>query len=158
MAYCSASDVAAYCPQLLDGASTFSGSTKPTDAQVTKFMTSGCALINNALTAKGYTPPASGTAAYEQLNEINALYAAAIAEMTRTNQRLAPGERTRGQVFQKMFRDELAEFLAQDLSRAGLSYTTAGYVGGISETEKDNVNDDSDRVPNRFTTGQFDNA
>jgi len=158
MAYCSTSDVAAYCSNLITGASDFSASTVPTQAQVTRWLSSGSALIDSALMQRGFAPVSdSSCTLYQEFSEMNALYGAAKAETARTNVRLAPGERTRGQVFAKEFADWLKELQSRDLSRAGLSYSHLGYVGGVSIADKDTVSSDTDRVSPRFNRDEFKN-
>ena len=157
MAYANTVDVAGYCANLINNAGDFSGSTLPTNLQVMRWLSSGCAIINTRLTARGYGLPASGTDPYEMLTYLNAIYAAAQAEMARTNVRLSPGERTRGQVLMEDFKKGLEDFLKGDLSRAGLAYTHAGYVGGISQSDHDATDAGADRIPTRFTKNQFNN-
>ncbi len=158
MAYTTSASVAAFCANLITGASDFSASTIPTQAQVNNWIAQGTNQIDTALRARGLTPPTSGCDIYGQLADLNTYYAIARAEKTRTNVRLAPGERTRGQVFQKDFDEGLKLLLSTDLSRAGLTYAHAGYVGGISVSDKDTVENLGDREPMRFSKGQFRNT
>jgi len=159
MAYASASNVAAWSQNILGGASTFSSSTSPTLTAVTNWLTSGCAVIEATLSGEGYNvPPASGTVAYDWLSELNALYAAARVELSRTNITVGPGERTRGQVFNDMFHSGLKRLLVTNLSATGLSKSATGglYTGGISISDKDSRKANTDRVQPRFSRGQFD--
>lgn len=157
MAYASASDVAAFCSNLITGAANFSDSTTPNITQVNAWLSSGCAIMEGYLTSVGYTPPpGTNTAAYIELRQLNAFYGAAMAEMARTNIRLTPGERTRGQQFEKMFWDGLDRLLKRDLSAVGMTYSHRGYIGGVSESDVETVKDDTDRVPTRFNRGVFD--
>jgi len=157
--YAAASDVGSFCLNLLGNAgSTFTTATNPTLGAVNSWLTSGCAVLETQLGSHGYsTPVASTVSAYGWLTNLNALYAAARAEMSRANVSLRVGERTRGQVFDKMFWDELKRLLDMDLTMAGISRSATGvvYVGGISVADKDTHEDDSDRVPPRFTRAQF---
>lgn len=156
--YCSSSDVAALTPNLVNAASDYSASTVPTQTQLNTWISAGSSLIDNALKSRGYAVPTDTTTSpFIQLRDLNTLYAAAKAEMARANTRLAPGERTRGQVFAEDFRKGLEDFFQQDLSLAGLTHTNYGYVGGISEDERITVEDDTNRTPMRFTRGKFDN-
>ena len=102
-------------------------------------------------------PVASTVRAYNWVKELNALYATARAELSRTNVTLVPGERTRGQVFLEMFWEDLHSFVAMNLTSVGVGRTSTAqiYVGGISQTDKDTYDEDSDRVPPRFRRGQF---
>lgn len=156
MAYAAASDVAAFCPNLLTGASNFSATTLPTLAQINVWLSSGCGQIDNRLKARNYTPPsASGGSVWDELSLLNTYYGVSKAELARTNVRLSVTERSRAQVFQKLFDDGMAELLTNDLTLAGLTSGCGGYMGGVSQAEKDAVNSNSDRVPSRFTRGQF---
>ena len=157
MAYTTSSSVAAFCSNLTQNASDFSASTTPTQSQVNNWITQGAQQIDTILRTKGFVPPSSACDIYGQLGDLNTYYAVARAEKARTNVRLAPGERTRGQVFQKDFDEGLKALLAGDLSRAGLTYAHAGYVGGISVSDKSSVESDGDREPMRFSKNQFNN-
>lgn len=159
MAFCSASDVSAYTPNLLNGQPNFSDSSVPTLTQVNSWLSSGCAIIVSRLSACGFSAPTSGTDAYNMLADLNALFGAARAELARTNVQISVDSRTRGQVFEAAFKKGLDDFLAMNLEELGLTstYTQYGYVGGISQDDKDTVNDDSDRIPNRWSKGQWDN-
>ena len=101
-------------------------------------------------------PVAGGTTAYDWLGQLNALYGAAYSEMSRTNVTLGPGERTRGQVYLEQFWAGLGKLCDGDMTLAGLSRSsTAGilYTGGISITDKEGREDDSDRVKPKFFKG-----
>lgn len=157
-AYASPSDVAMLCINLLEGASAFSASTIPALTSVSAWLDSGAAVINSWLSSHGYdTPITTGVAMYDMLTDLNMLYAAARSEMSRINVTLAPGERTRGQVFDAMFWAQLNALAKADLSSLGATSTTRGqiYVGGIGVTDKQNNVDDTDRVTPRFTRDKF---
>jgi len=163
-AYCAASNVASYCQNLLDGSDNFGTSTSPTLSMVNAFISSGCSVIESNLSAWGYNPPPATTSiVYQWLSDLNALYAAARAEMTRINVTLAPGERTRGQVFYEMFWSAIRQLKGQDLTAAGLEKSSTGgtssggylYVGGTSIAGKSTVEEDSDRVTPRFHRDMF---
>jgi len=164
MAYGTPDAVAGLCANLLDGANNFSTSSSPTLARVERFLSSGCSIIETRLKSWGYeVPPIESAVIYDWLSNLNTLYAAAHAEMTRINVTLAPGERTRGQVFYEMFWDGLERLEGQDLSNAGLVPTgvsggTSGgylYVGGTSIAGKSTVEEDSDRVKPKFHRDMF---
>ncbi len=156
MAYSTCAQVADLCQNLIQGASTFTSSTSPTEAAVGRWLSSGCSIIETRLRGK----LTAGTTAYDMASDLNALFAAGKAELSRSNVTLQPGERTRGQVFMQMFWDELAQMLKMDLSALGWSslVTSTGgkvYAGGISQADKDTVTSDTDRVISRFNRGQF---
>lgn len=158
--YASASDVAQLCRNLLGSANAFSTSTSPTLDAVNNWLSSGCAFIETKLSALGYTTPVAATApAFSWLTDLNTLYAAARAEMSRINVTLAPGERTRGQVFQEMFDKQLADLLKAELSGAGITKSTSNggtlFVGGLTQTSKDVWEDVADNIQPRFRRNQF---
>lgn len=156
MAYAAASDVASYTQNILGSENQFNTSTSPVMHRVTQWLSSGCAVLETHLNQKGYsTPVASGTVAYDWLRDLNALYAAARVEMSRTNVTLAPGERTRGQVFDEMFHRDLQRFMEGDLTIAGVTRSTSGklYAGGISVSDKQIKEANTNRVKPRFGRG-----
>ena len=167
MAYCSASDIFAYSQNLTHGNPMFNEETTPTLTQVNRFLSSGCAAIHTALTGAGINVPvASGTALHDQLSDLNALFGAGRAEMSRVNVTVQPGERTRGQIFLEMFKDDLNSLILSmsemnedqlDDIGAELSIGTSGkiFVGGISQDSKDSYDDDDDRVKPRIKRDQF---
>ena len=160
MPYASASDVGTFCTNLLGAAgSTFTTATNPTLGAVDVWLSSGCAVLETKLGSSGYTTPVASTAAaYGWLTNLNSLYAAARAEMSRANVTLRVGERTRGQVFDKMFWDELKRLLDMDLTFAGVGRSGTGtlYTGGISVADKRTYESNSNRVSPRFERGMFD--
>ena len=158
MGYASTSDVAALCNNILNGSSDFSASSVPTACQVQAWISSGCGILESTLAGLGYgVPVASTIGVFDILRELNALYGAARTELSRTNITIGPGERTRGQIFNQMFWDELGKMKALDLGMYGLSRSSTGklYVGGISNAEKQSIEGDTDRVQPRFKRGQF---
>jgi len=158
MPYASASDVESFCRNLVGAASGFDVGTDPTLLSVDAWLSSGCAVLETELGSHGYsTPVASTVSAYGWLTNLNALYAAARAEMSRANVTLRVGERTRGQVFDKMFWDELKRLLDMDLTMAGISRSATGtvYTGGIGVADKQAKEGDSDRVSPAFQKTMF---
>ena len=157
MAYGSASGVAGFCSNLLSTASNFSASTVPSACQVTAWLSSGCAIIESNLSGVGYSVPVAAGTVYDWLVVLNELYAVAQAEKARTNITLAPGERTRGQVFEDDFWKGLERLLKQDLTSVGVGRRSGDimYVGGVSIDDKDTIESDSDRVKPRFFRGQY---
>ena len=116
-------------------------------------------VVVEILSAPVATAAVAATAAvYDWLENLNALYAAAMAETSRTNITLGPGERTRGRVMLEQFWNELKMLVTLDLTSMGVSRSTAGtlYTGGISESVKETYEEDSDRVSPKFIKGMFD--
>ena len=160
MAYASPSDVSALCRNLVGSASGFDTSTSPTLVQINRWLSSGCAMINAVLGSYGYEPIPTTSTAYDLASETNALYGAWLAERSRINARVTADERTRADMFKRDFEYHLDWLSSLDLSALGVTLTSAGgrpYAGGISRTDKDTVESDSDRVVSRFSRGAFRN-
>jgi len=162
MAYSSCQLVAQLIPNLLEGASDFDNmvsTATPGSAQLIRFQSSGCAIINATLQSLGYSVPiASTNTVYDYLADLEANYVAYRAEMTRSSARSAAGERTRADAFKKYFDDGLMMLRNMDLTMMGVSFDRDWYIGGISESEIDSVESDTDRVDERFKRGQFDSG
>lgn len=164
-AYASASDVASLCRNLLGSDYTFGSSSSPTITAVNSWLSSGCSIIESKIANAGYnTPIASNTILYKWLSDLNMLFAASRAEMSRINVTLSPGERTRGQVFEEMFWNQLNSLTTDfDLTTVGATPNTSTnsilgqtlWVSGTSIASKDTYKDDSDRVKPRFSAGMF---
>lgn len=167
MAYCSASDIFAFSQNLTHGQPAFNEETTPTLTQINRFLSSGCAAIHTGLSSVGISVPvASGTDLYDRLSDLNSLFGAGRAELSRVNTTIGPGERTRGQYFLDLFKEEL-EMLLEELSEmaedeleeiggeVNVSSTGKIFVGGISQDSKDAYDSDSDRVKPRMTRNQF---
>ena len=165
MSYSSASLVAGLIPNILNGASDFTGLSseiRPASAALVGFQSSGCALIDAKLASRGYTTPISATAAiFGHLSMIEAHYVAWQAELARGSPRTAAGERSRADQFRMAFQDGMKSLDTMDLSFTGLTQSQSTgrgwYVGGVSQSEKDSAESDSDRVTPRFYRGAFDN-
>ena len=162
MPYSSCALVAQMIPNLLNAASGFDGldaGIMPGSAQLVRFMSAGCALIEGKLKSRGYSTPVPATAAvYDFVADVEATYAAFRAEAVRVSSRTGSGERTRAEILRNQFDKMLKDLMAMDLTYMGVAMADQWYVGGISQTEKDTVESDTDRVGNRFTRGGFDGA
>lgn len=159
MAYASASNVSAMCRNLLGEFVGFTESSCPTRQQVDGWLSSGCSIIESVLGTAGYsTPVASTSGAYGWLTDLNTLFAAARAEMSRSNVTLSPGERTRGTVFQDLFDNGVEKLLKIDLTTLGVSRSSARgrmYAGGISVSDMQKYDSDTDRVKPIFERNMF---
>jgi hypothetical protein len=158
MAYASSSDVASLTRNLLGSASIYSSDTRPKLQEIKTWLSSGCAIINARLEAAGYSTPVSDTAGvYEWLKSLNTYWAAAQAELSRVVETVAPGERTRGQLYYEYFWDDLDRLIEADLTELGLTRQSTGkmYAGGISVSDKQTHETDSDRVAPRFARELF---
>lgn len=157
MAYATVQDVADLTPWLLGtGESNFSKTSKPTEDAVQRWLDRGAGVINAALAMKGFdTPVGSSATVYDQVVDLNVLYAAYKAESTRMSSRIAVTERTRSQMFKADFDKQLKELLTMDLSQAGVGHTTQIKTPGLSKSDKLAEENDTDRVHPRFRRGQF---
>jgi len=159
MAYTSASNVAAYCRQLLSNDLEFTDATNPALIDVELWIEDGADHIDSALYSKGYMSPVSASSTvYGIVRRLNTYYAVAQAEFARTNVIVGPGERTRGAQFDKMFTDGLAMLLKSDLTLAGVdavSDPASIYIGGTSRATKLAYEQDTDRVNPRIRRGMF---
>lgn len=159
MSYSSASSVASLTRNLT-GNKQYSTSTCPTINEVNQWLSSGCAIIESRLAGCDYSVPVTGgTAAYDWLGQLNTLYAAAWAEMSRTTATLEPNQATKGQIFLEEFWNQLDMLCKGDLTLAGLSLVSAGrgaiYAGGTMVSEKRIWERDSGRVKSRFSRRMF---
>jgi hypothetical protein len=158
MSYSSSSAVGAMCRNLLGEFATFTESSCPSRAQVDGWLSSGCSILESVLGTAGYsTPVASTSQAYGWLTDLNTLFGAARAEMSRSNAMISPGERTRGQVFQELFETGVEKLLKMDLTKLGVSKVSGGrmYAGGISVSDIATWEADTDRPAPMFNRGQF---
>lgn len=156
MAYASASDVAALTKNLVGGTGDFTDSSSPNVTQVDFWLSTGSAIINTRLAGAGYSPIPESSEAYGMAAQINAVYAAWMAERSRTNARSNPGERTRSDLFKDDFKMLLEMLLDMDLSVVGVPILTGSstrarpYAGGISVSDKETVRANTDRTTPRF--------
>ena len=156
MSYASASEVAAYTTNLLNGSPMFTETSQPSREQVKMFIDIGASQINAMVESNGYsTPIASTTAAYGKAKLCNIYFAVAQSELSRTTATVQQGERTRGQVFMDYYTECIGSLLNMDLSQAGADRKSTGtiYVGGTSKARKQARVDDTDRVDPAFTRG-----
>ena len=158
MTYATVADVELYASGTGDSG-TYTSDTRPTYAQVEGFLARGYARINTMLAAAGYgTPVASTATVYQDIVDLEALFAAARVELTRLSSRYSAEERTRGGVLMQEFKEGLKELLRQDLTQAGLAHSSFLTMTGWESSEKEAVEDDTDRVTPRFSRGQFRHA
>lgn len=144
--------VARYAPRIFKAPSG-----APTSADVNEWLEEGYAIINAKLSA-GYSVPVSSTAdAYPLVRRLNEMYAAGIVEMTRTVMTTGPNDNQRQISFESRFDKGLDALMRLDLSAMGVGYTSTMYIGGISESDKESAEDDTDRIMTSFRRGQFAN-
>lgn len=153
MSYSSASDVAALCRNLIAPSKAFTLSTCPTLTEVNTWLSSGCSQIELKLATCGYsTPAASGTVIYDHLGHLNTIYAAGWAHNSRMTATVTADERVVGDRYLSAFKEGLGELCENDLTLAGLSRVGSRdlYAGGISVSDKQRQEADTDRVSPRF--------
>lgn len=155
--YCSTSDVAALAPMLVRGGSDFTSSTSPTVEQVREFIRWVAADMHTLIYSRGYSGSAEPTAtAYPVFTMVNALGAAALAEITRTMQTYRAEDRQRGVQLWRMYQDQMQLLLNSDLSQAGFSVDNVPpYAGGTEKADKEQDALNSLLVQPRFFRGQF---
>ena len=151
-------------PNLTDNSTSITcmpGHIVPGSAQLIEFVSSGCSIIETKIVSMGYVVPvASGTVIFDYLGQLENWFVAWNAETARSSARTSKDSRTRGGMFERMFKNGLEMLGEMDLTLAGIAQSTADpgwYVGGISKSEKGAVQSDSDRVQSRFSRGRFRN-
>ena len=155
MTYATVADVEAYCTSILP--SGFSDSTVPTKSQSQDFLDVAHARINRRLAGAGYSTPASTSAAvYDELADLEAIFAASRVYAVRTTITTSSDQQTKDAMLRKMFEDQMTDLLRSDLSQSGLTHTGRVYAGGISIDDKSSVEDDTDRVVPAFSRGVHD--
>lgn len=153
MAYADQLQVAANNRNILNGGSEFTTETNPSLYQVNTWLSSACNIIEAKLSDAGYEIPVSEVSSvYNWIAEVNALYAVARAEISRSTATVSPEERTRGDVFLKMFWSELDALVTSDLGSMGLTRRSDAtiYTGGTSQSKKDTFYDSDDKTQPRF--------
>lgn len=165
MAYASASDVAALAQPVLAGSTDFPVTAQtnrlvPTLAQVESWLSSGCAILEGTIESMGYSVPVGSTLSlYGELKFLNALYAAAWAELSAITGTVEPRARTRGQVLMDYFKMGLQDLKERDLEEVGLTQEQVNnayiYVGGLEVSDKQDNESDTDIVQPRIARGMF---
>ncbi len=133
----------------------FDETTMPTLSQVESFITDAYYDIGTKLMDYGYSDTQSGTKIVGVLQHYNALGACAKVELTQPSVGYKAGENTRYDRFYKEFEkvDKLIQSPAFERMGATKSYgLSAGLsVGGISISDKEEIETDSDHEPYFFT-------
>lgn len=149
-AYATYAEVVARVPRI------FKTSGAPTQAEVNTWLAEGAMFIDVRLSNAGYgTPVASSVDAFALVRNLNATYGAAMVEQSRAVSPTATGETARGDILLTQFQKGLDGLLLTDLTALGVSYSSEMYCAGISESDKDTVEDDEDRLMTSFRRGQF---
>jgi hypothetical protein len=128
----------------------------PTQAQVNTWLAEGAIYIDAKLANAGYsTPVASTVDAFGLLRNLNTTFAAAMAEQTRSVSSTDAVGNTRGDILLNSFYKGIDNLLLLDLSSLGIGYTSVAYAGGWQESDKEAVEEESDRLMTTFKRGQF---
>ena len=158
MPYSTCARVVALIPNLTNGATTFdnwAATIVPGSAAYVAWMSSGCAMMQATLQARGYDIPAStGTTMSDLLANIEANYAAYMGEAARGSPRIAMGERVKADVHRRIFEDGMKFLREADLSPL-ITQTHRAYVGGVDVDEITTVDDDTDIPKHRFARDAF---
>ncbi len=145
----------------LTASGTFSASTIPSLTQVEEFITDAYYEIGVMLTNYGYSDTQAGTKIVGVLQHYNALGACAKVELTQPSVGYKAGENTRYDRFFKEFGKlkDLIESPAFERMGAGKSNAlSAGLsAGGISISDKEDIETDTDFEHYTFTKSQFSN-
>ena len=163
MAFSTCAQVAALIPNLLNGASNLDDlaeDVRPASTAIRSFMSGGCALIIAKFNTMGFAPAGGGVLA-DFLADIEANYAAWRSELARSSPRTAKGERSRADDFRKAYEANLRQLDKMDLTMLGFALKEATgsgwYAGGISVSDKEAVESNTDRVQPRFKRDKFAN-
>lgn len=98
----------------------WNGTSTPTSAQVTVWLTEGYALINRAISSAGYTIPiGASTALYPELTGLENLYAGAYILRSLTIDTASGEGEERSEVWLKDFYARLKSLAASDLTLVG---------------------------------------
>lgn len=102
-------------------------STVPSTTQVTAWLEQAYSIINRKLAAAGYSVPVSSDAdVYEELTDLNELYASAWALRARSMDSLTGTPENRSDAWIEEFWRRLEEIAGSDLTLAGVSQVAAG--------------------------------
>ena len=162
MAFSTCAMVAALIPNILNGASNLDNmeaDVRPASSEIRRFMSGGCSLIIAKFNSMGFSAPVADGALYAFVGDIEANYAAWRSELARGSPRTAKGERSRADDFRKAYEANLRQLNMMDLTMLGFTPKEAAgsgwYMGGRSQSDKDSVASDTDRVPGRIRRDQF---
>lgn len=165
MSYSTCAMVGGRIPNLINGASDIENTCDPklvpASATIVTFMSGGCALIQAKINAMGFAAPDAGGLLTDWFGDIEADYAAWRAELSRSSPRTAKGERSRADDFRKAYEAALRSLDKMDLGMLGFTRLEAQgsgwYVGGVSVSDKEAVESNSDRVAPAITRDGFAN-
>ena len=138
---------------------TFSTSTRPTLAQVEKFIDRVSGILNIILTNEGFSIPVSQATAKLALDDFVVTWTVAYTHSANRAGPFSPEKReVRGELSFRAIMDEAKSFVkefSRGLEWLGVTRTHRRgeglYAGGISVTGKDTFEDDTDRVLPAFT-------
>ena len=162
--YSSTSEIKAFTRHLLDGESTFNSTTRPTNSDVTTFLTRVSGVLNVALQGLGFATPITNSTAKLACDDWATLRTVEYVELTQrgTGYSDAQGSRTAAI---KGLTESAKEFVRENrlaFSRLGvevLHSLSEGllFTGQQEQSERADQLNDSLQQP-KFTTGMFENT
>lgn len=105
--YGSIAEVVAFTRHLLDGGTTFSSSTRPTDTEVIKFLERTSAILNGALATEGFDTPVTNASVKPALDDWVIERATQYVELTQRGTGYGEGEGSRTISFGRLAGDAL---------------------------------------------------
>ena len=165
--------VEALCKHLTSSGS-FSASTQPTSTEVADWLTEGWRQINGVVLGYGYEVPSAPASMDADLRgalqKFNIWWACAQAEYSQPSAGFSEGQGNRGDMFMEMFWGSLDGMPPQGIRRVvssdafqrlGATKTrelSSGLsAGGVSVSDKQTIETDTDMEQYAFRRGQFDN-
>jgi len=163
--YGTIAEVVAFTRHLLDGGSSFSTSTRPTDTEVSKFLERASAVMNGALATFGFTTPITDAQVKPALDDWVIQRAAEYVELTQRGVGYGEGEGSRTAAFNNLAKSayDYVKMYALGWQRLGASQGYGGKSAGLAFTGLDAQSqrvdpDDSTLEQPLFTRRQFDDT
>ena len=162
--YGSIPEVVAFTHHLLDGETTFNGSTRPTASEVSAMLNRACGVLNSSLAAAGFATPITQATVKLALDDWVVQRTAEYVELTQRGVGYGDGEGSRTAAFRNLS-GSAKQFVQDNLlgwNRLGASLTY-GSSGGLAFTGMDAVSqradpDDTSLEQPLFTRRQFEDT
>ena len=121
--YGSVAEVVAFTPHLLDGATTYSETTRPTLTQVEKFIDRASGYLNTALRNAGITTPVTNSTGKLMLDDWVVMRATEYVELTQRGTGYSDQEGSRTAAFHNMYASacDFADEIALGLKELGVT-------------------------------------
>lgn len=160
--YSSVSEVRAYTKHLLDGANSFTEATRPTVAEIEKFIDRASAALNVALNGVGLTTPVTNSTAKLLCDDWVTDRAVAFAELTHRGAGFNEGENSRQRVFldlagsaMQFVNDNRLGFVRLGVGVGAAMSQGLAFTGIDAEDQRSDPDDSTLRQP-AFKRGLFD--